>query len=524
MKNLFCSLILMVILSFSFAQSAEHQLIGYWHGWNDVQAPFMQLDQVDNRYDVICVAFAMPVSPSDMQMTLAVDGMNEQQITSQIASLQSQGKKVLLSIGGATSYIMLQNITDKQNFVSSLLYLLNTYGFDGLDIDIESGNCILISGGTIANPSSQGQIYFIEAIREIMQVYRAVHGTKMMLTAAPETAYIQGGMSGFASIWGGYLPVIDALRDSLDILQVQLYNSGTMYGIDGNIYSVGTVDFVIALTEAVIQGFNTSGGFFMGLPACKIAVGLPACNSAAGSGYITPDSLIAAMRYLTGEGTQPGNYTLVQSGGYPSLRGMMTWSINWDAAPACNGSYTYASVYESVFGNDPCLNDQNDILSFIIPNQISNQINNTNKTVVITMPVGTDITQLIPTITVSPSATIIPNSGVVQDFSYPVTYTVTAENGTAQNWTVTIQAVNKITVEHNNYCILYPNPVDDKVIINMNSRCNTIEVTNLLGQTVYKTNIVDTQIELNTISYNAGIYYVKIQNDTGIIIKKFIKK
>lgn len=37
---------------------------------------------------------------------------------------------------------------------------------------------------------------------------------------------------------------------------------------------------------------------------------------------------MAAIKYLRGNGPKPGNYTLVQSGGYPNLRGMMTWSIN----------------------------------------------------------------------------------------------------------------------------------------------------------------------------------------------------
>jgi chitinase len=41
---------------------------------------------------------------------------------------------------------------------------------------------------------------------------------------APETAFVQGGMSAFTGIWGAYLPVIHALRDSLDMLNVQLYN------------------------------------------------------------------------------------------------------------------------------------------------------------------------------------------------------------------------------------------------------------------------------------------------------------
>ena len=49
-----------------------------------------------------------------------------------------------------------------------------------------------------------------------------------------------------------------------------------------------------------------------------------------------------------------------------------------------------------------------------------------------------DISNIIPTITVSPMATISPASGTPQDFTNPVVYTVTAEDESSQDWTVTI--------------------------------------------------------------------------------------
>ena len=54
------------------------------------------------------------------------------------------------------------------------------------------------------------------------------------------------------------------------------------------------------------------------------------------------------------------------------------------------------------------------------------------------LPAGTDVTQLIPTIEVSEGATVDPASGVAQDFTNPVTYTVTAQNGTTAVYTVTV--------------------------------------------------------------------------------------
>jgi hypothetical protein len=53
---------------------------------------------------------------------------------------------------------------------------------------------------------------------------------------------------------------------------------------------------------------------------------------------------------------------------------------------------------------------------------------------------GADRTTLAPTITVSPDASVSPASGAAQDFTNPVVYTVTAEDGTAVQWTVTAVA------------------------------------------------------------------------------------
>lgn len=54
------------------------------------------------------------------------------------------------------------------------------------------------------------------------------------------------------------------------------------------------------------------------------------------------------------------------------------------------------------------------------------------------LPAGTDVTELVPTIEVSEGATVEPASGVAQDFTNPVNYTVTAQNGTTAVYTVTV--------------------------------------------------------------------------------------
>ncbi|GAB3998690.1 hypothetical protein GCM10028807_47050 [Spirosoma daeguense] len=65
-------------------------------------------------------------------------------------------------------------------------------------------------------------------------------------------------------------------------------------------------------------------------------------------------------------------------------------------------------------------------------------IDATAKTISATVASGTDVTKLVPTITVSDKATVSPASGVAQDFSKAVTYTVTAEDGTTQAYTASV--------------------------------------------------------------------------------------
>lgn len=339
------------------AQLPSPSLVGYWHNWNDASAPYIPLNAIDNRYNVIEISFAVPVSPQDMTMTFTPDNGSVPAFIAQVQALQAAGKKVLLSIGGATAFIDLTTTVNRDAFINSMNNLLVTYGFDGIDIDIEHGNAISITGGTIANPTNISQQNLIYAIQQIMQNYRTAFGKKMLLTMAPETAYVTGGMSAYGGIWGGYLPIINALRDSIDLLHMQLYNSGSMYGIDGAIYTQGNADFIVAMTEAVIQGFQTGGGFFQGLPADKVAVGLPACGNAAGGGFVNDVPVKSAIDYIRGNGPKPGLYTLTNT--YPDLRGMMTWSINWDAVNTCESSYNYAINYELIFGTPTALSELN---------------------------------------------------------------------------------------------------------------------------------------------------------------------
>ncbi|HOP45042.1 MAG TPA: hypothetical protein PLA11_16085, partial [Flavobacteriales bacterium] len=57
------------------AGSAVHaqgpDLVGYWHNWNDGNAPYLELAQVDPRYSVVEVSFAVPAVGSTYDMVFA---------------------------------------------------------------------------------------------------------------------------------------------------------------------------------------------------------------------------------------------------------------------------------------------------------------------------------------------------------------------------------------------------------------------------------------------------------------------
>jgi hypothetical protein len=65
-------------------------------------------------------------------------------------------------------------------------------------------------------------------------------------------------------------------------------------------------------------------------------------------------------------------------------------------------------------------------------------VTESDKKIAVTVPAGTNVTELVPTIAVSEKAAIDPNTGVKQNFTNAVTYTVTAEDGSTQKYVVTV--------------------------------------------------------------------------------------
>ena len=77
------------------------------------------------------------------------------------------------------------------------------------------------------------------------------------------------------------------------------------------------------------------------------------------------------------------------------------------------------------------------ITSFSI-NGVAGAVNNTTNTITITMPRGTDVTKLTPTISTNGVKSLTPGSGETVNFTNSVNYTATMEDGSTKTYTVTV--------------------------------------------------------------------------------------
>ncbi len=98
------------------------------------------------------------------------------------------------------------------------------------------------------------------------------------------------------------------------------------------------------------------------------------------------------------------------------------------------------------------VSSENDILVFSVEGSEEDAVIG-DGTVDLVMPYGADLTTLVPTIEVSAGASLNPASGIAQDFTSPVVYTVTAQDGTSRDWTINI--TNKEVYYINVYSIQY---------------------------------------------------------------------
>lgn len=339
------------------AELPAHALVGYVHASFANGSGYIPLADVPDSWDVIDLAFAEAASSTSGQITFSLcptsDCPNVEStdaFKAAVKAKQAEGKKVLISIGGAGGKVQLTTTAARDAFVNSVSDIIDTYGLDGVDIDFENDSLALDPGDSdFRNPTTPAVVNLISALKTL----KAKYGDGFVLTMAPETFFVQlgyqfygpGASGGEDPRAGAYLPVIYALRDDLTLLDVQEYNSGPIMGLDGQYHTMGSADFPIAMTDMLLTGFPVAGNtnaMFPPLRPDQIAIGLPASVNA-GGGYIGPSDVVQTLDCLT-KGSDCGSYK--PHGTWPGLRGLMAWSVNWDVF----GGNQFADTFDSYFG------------------------------------------------------------------------------------------------------------------------------------------------------------------------------
>lgn len=276
-----------------------HVLTGYWHNF-DNGAKCLKIKDVPASYDIIAVSFAEATTNAG-ELTFALDpdlcnklgGYSKEDFIKEIKNAPAKGQYVILSVGGERGAVRVDSEEAAERFADSAFRIMKEYGFHGIDIDLENG----------LNPQ-----YMEMALRKLHDKMG-----EMIITMAPQTIDMQNPENG-------YFKLALNIKDILTIVNMQYYNSGSMIGQNGNVYSQGTVEFLTAL--AAIQLEN-------GLRPDQVGLGLPSCGQAAGGGYVEPSVVVDALECLA-TGKKSGGYIPPKK--YPTIRGAMTWSINWDAS------------------------------------------------------------------------------------------------------------------------------------------------------------------------------------------------
>lgn len=292
-------------------------LMGFWHNWAAGAADGYQRGQFANlslldvpkEYNVVAVAFMK----GNGIPTFKPYNLSDAEFRRQVGVLNSQGRAVLISLGGADAHIELHK-GNEQPLANEIIRLVETYGFDGLDIDLEQSAIDFADNKSV-----------LPAALKLVKDHYAGQGKHFIISMAPEFPYLTSS--------GKYLPYLQALEGYYDFIAPQYYNQGGdgLWVAEANggrgawlAQSNDQVkeDFLFYLTDSLASG--TRG--FTRIPADKLAIGLPSNVDAAATGYvIDPAALTNAFKRL-------------QKAGH-AIKGLMTWSVNWDAGTSRQGTH-----------------------------------------------------------------------------------------------------------------------------------------------------------------------------------------
>jgi chitinase len=152
----------------------KHVLEGYRQDFTNPARP-LKLAQVPTDYNLVAVAFANSTSTPgqvsfaiDPGLSSALGGYSIAQFQADVATLHHRGQHVVLSVGGQNGNVTIDSAASANAFARSAAKLMTRYGFDGVDIDLESGINVT---------------WLARALRRLS----SLTGSRLVITMAPQT-------------------------------------------------------------------------------------------------------------------------------------------------------------------------------------------------------------------------------------------------------------------------------------------------------------------------------------------------
>jgi len=275
-------------------------IIGYWGSAADKPTLEQLPEALKRGYNVISLAFGDTIQADGsfgIHTNLGIVPVKSD-ISSE-AGVEDSSWQYILSFGGQNAAG--PAITDVEAFAEGFLNAYGnaktSYGFDGIDIDIETG---------MTTP-------LLKALRII---FYELHSEGEIISMAPQPSNIDPQEVPFfmEGAWNCYVPLVDTtIIDTVTYVATQMYN---------NALPLNDMDMYLTSMQSNDTIEWDGKKLIVNIPSEKFCFGYPAANGAAPAGAASPWGASGAKlkeHYL-------GDSALLATGG------VMTWSIGWDAS------------------------------------------------------------------------------------------------------------------------------------------------------------------------------------------------